>query len=69
MNKPMKKLRMLLVPAMLCTLWTQQGWAADLGPVGGADQSLVQSYDLEAAGKLKEALAAMDQTPPARKDS
>lgn len=31
--------------------------------------ALIQSYDGEAAGKLKEALAALDQLPPARRDS
>lgn len=30
---------------------------------------LVQSYDGEAAGRLKEALAVLDQLPPVRKDS
>lgn len=31
--------------------------------------ALIQSYDGEAAGKLKEALAALDQLPPPRRDS
>lgn len=73
----MKKSGMLLASAVLCTLWLWLWlWTsvatADAVPgaaPAGADQSLVQSYDLEAAGKLKEALAALDQTPPARKDS
>jgi tetratricopeptide (TPR) repeat protein len=41
-------------------------WAAEGD--GGAE-ALVQSYDREAAGKLKEALAALEQLPAARRDS
>lgn len=68
----MKRRQTLLLSVMLCALWTGRA-AADVPAAPAApatsDQPLVQSYDLEAAGKLKEALLALDQTPAPRKES
>jgi tetratricopeptide (TPR) repeat protein len=41
--------------------------SADAG--GATSDPLLQSYDQEAAGRMKEALAALEQLPPARKDT
>jgi tetratricopeptide (TPR) repeat protein len=47
----------------------QGGVAVAVAAQEPAGDALIQSYDGEAAGKLKEALAALDQLPPARRDS
>jgi tetratricopeptide (TPR) repeat protein len=42
---------------------------ADAVDTGAASDPLLQSYDQEAGGHMKEALAALAQLPPARKDT
>jgi len=56
----------MLVAAMFCAL---QGDAARAVEPDLGGEALAQSYDREAAGKLKEALASLDQLPLQRKDS
>lgn len=56
----------MLVAVMFCAL---QGDAARAVEPDLGGEALAQSYDREAAGKLKEALASLDQLPLQRKDS
>ena len=62
----MNRRKTLLLTVLVGSMWAGVT-AAD--PVATADLPLVQSYDLEAAGKLKESLAALEQTAPPRKDT
>lgn len=62
----MNRRKTLLLTVMVCSLW---GKATVAQSAAAAEPPLVQSYDLEAVGKLKEALAALDLVPPPRKDS
>lgn len=55
---------------MLCTLWTPPVLSQSVPAASAAgDEALVQSYDFEAAAKLREALAVLDQLPPERRVS
>ena len=62
----MNRRNTLVLAVLVCSLGALVA-AAD--PVAPADLPLVQSYDLEAAGKLKESLAALEQTPLPHKDT
>lgn len=57
----------MLVAALLCACALQGAVRAMEQDVGG--EALAQSYDREAAGKLKEALVSLDQLPQQRKES
>lgn len=56
----------MLVAVMFCAL---QGDVVRAVEADAGSEALAQSYDREAAGKLKEALASLDGLPLARKDS
>jgi tetratricopeptide (TPR) repeat protein len=62
----MNRRNTLLLTVMACSLWARGTGAQGLSP---AELPLVQSYDLEAVGKLKDSLAALDQIPPQRKET
>ena len=56
----------ILLGGCLCFSPSGRPAHAQLEP---GSEALIASYDSEAAGKLKEALGALDQLPPGRKDS
>lgn len=60
-------MRKLFLAATLAMSFVAAPASAQVAANG--DEALVQSYDLEAVGKLREAVVALDQMPQARKDS
>jgi tetratricopeptide (TPR) repeat protein len=61
---------MYLWLVLVSSLWVSTAVAqiAPGAPQGG-DEALLQSYDFESAGKLKEALSALESMPPSRSNS
>lgn len=64
----MRLRKIFLLPVMLGTLWL---WPARAEPVPSlsGEEALIQSYDFEATGKLREALSVLDQIPLERRNS
>lgn len=65
----MKVRETFLLASLLWTLGIGTASAQSEPALQPGDDALVQSYDFESSDKLKDALAALDQLPPARKTS